>query len=76
MGAVHHDVNEGLSQVAREVPHRFTLAWPPNEWCGVTTVVAVSGGVDSIALLRLLRASQTAGRGTAGCRSLQPWLAG
>ena len=28
--------------------------WPPDQWRSVTVVVAVSGGADSVALLRIL----------------------
>lgn len=31
-----------------------TQAWPPAEWVGVNTLVAVSGGADSVALLRAM----------------------
>jgi tRNA(Ile)-lysidine synthase len=35
-------------------PFETALAaqWPPTDWSGVTTLVAVSGGADSVALLR------------------------
>jgi tRNA(Ile)-lysidine synthase len=31
-------------------------SWPPPQWCDVTVVVAVSGGADSVAMLRALAA--------------------
>jgi tRNA(Ile)-lysidine synthase len=34
----------------------ITAAWPPSEWADVSVVVAVSGGADSVALLRALSA--------------------
>ncbi len=33
---------------------RFRASWPPDDWGRLTIVVAVSGGADSVALLRLL----------------------
>ncbi len=33
---------------------RLAAAWPPEDWQDVTVLVAVSGGADSIALLRAL----------------------
>lgn len=35
----------------------FTRAWPPERWRETTVVAAVSGGADSVALLRLLAAT-------------------
>lgn len=46
------------------MPHRFeqqlAADWPPETWCDVTVVVAVSGGADSVALLRALHRLATA----------------
>jgi tRNA(Ile)-lysidine synthase len=38
-------------------------AWPPDCWCDVTTLVAVSGGPDSVALLRAMVAVRRPGAG-------------
>lgn len=43
----------------------FLAAWPPARWSDVTTLAAVSGGPDSVALLRAMvrvRPDQAAGR--------------
>jgi tRNA(Ile)-lysidine synthase len=42
---------------------RLAADWPPAGWQEVTVVVAVSGGADSVALLRALQALKTAGAG-------------
>ena len=42
---------------------RLRNAWPPDEWHDVTVLAAVSGGADSVALLRALRAVQVPGPG-------------
>ena len=42
---------------------KLVAAWPPSDWTDVTVVVAVSGGCDSVALLRALRAIATDGPG-------------
>ena len=46
-----------------EFESRLARSWPPERWRDVTVVVAVSGGPDSLALLRGLRALKTAGDG-------------
>ncbi|HEV3003845.1 MAG TPA: tRNA lysidine(34) synthetase TilS [Pirellulales bacterium] len=38
-------------------------AWPPGDWQDLTMLVAVSGGADSVALLRGLHAIRSAGNG-------------
>jgi tRNA(Ile)-lysidine synthase len=41
----------------------LAAAWPPEQWCDVSVVVAVSGGPDSVALLCALAALKTTGPG-------------
>ena len=49
------------------MPHPLELklaaAWPPSDWADVTVLVAVSGGGDSVALLRAMTALETGGQG-------------
>ncbi len=42
---------------------RVAAAWPPEAWHDVTVLVAVSGGADSVGLLRALAALKTGGAG-------------
>ena len=42
---------------------KLTAAWPPEKWNGVTVLVAVSGGADSIALARGLLEIRGPGEG-------------
>ncbi|HVA48778.1 MAG TPA: tRNA lysidine(34) synthetase TilS [Pirellulales bacterium] len=42
---------------------RLRQLWPPDDWCDVTVLAAVSGGADSVALLRGLQAVRTPGPG-------------
>lgn len=42
--------------VVREFEDRLASTWPPSDWRGVTVLAAVSGGGDSVALLRGLSA--------------------
>ena len=42
---------------------RLAEAWPPPAWADVTVLVAVSGGTDSVALLRAMAALKTGGDG-------------
>jgi tRNA(Ile)-lysidine synthase len=42
---------------------RLAAAWPPSAWADVTVLVAVSGGTDSVALLRAMAALKTGGEG-------------
>lgn len=43
--------------------HRLSMSWPPNDWHDVTVLAAVSGGADSVALVRGLHAVRSVGRG-------------
>lgn len=42
---------------------KLAAAWPPQAWHQVTVLLAVSGGADSVALLRAMRALKTGGEG-------------
>jgi tRNA(Ile)-lysidine synthase len=42
---------------------KLAAAWPPGAWDSVTVLVAVSGGADSVALLRAMAALKTGGEG-------------
>lgn len=42
---------------------RFAVAWEPGLWQDVTVLVAVSGGTDSVALLRVMAAVKQPGEG-------------
>src|SRR4030042_4743747 len=42
---------------------RLAAAWPPEEWHDVTVLLAISGGADSVALLRAMRALKAEGEG-------------
>ena len=42
----------------------LTDAWPTDSWSEVGVLVAVSGGADSVALLRAMAALKTAGKGS------------
>ena len=35
---------------------KLAQSWPPHEWQGITVLLAVSGGIDSIAMLRAMSA--------------------
>ena len=37
----------------------FAISWPPHEWRDVTVMIAVSGGPDSVALLRAMQVVKT-----------------
>ena len=49
------------------MPHpleiKLSEAWPPADWADVTVLLAVSGGPDSVAMLRAIAALKTAGTG-------------
>ena len=42
---------------------QLAASWPPQAWQDVTVLVAVSGGADSVALLRAMAALKTTGEG-------------
>jgi tRNA(Ile)-lysidine synthase len=42
---------------------KLAESWPPKEWADVTVLAAVSGGGDSVALLRAMSALKTGGEG-------------
>jgi tRNA(Ile)-lysidine synthase len=48
---------------ATSLEARLQSAWPPTRWHDLTTLVAVSGGADSVALLRALHALHGANPG-------------
>ncbi len=41
----------------------FAESWPPEDWCEITVLVAISGGADSVALLRAMLRLKTNGAG-------------
>ncbi len=45
------------------LPERLLAAWPLERWRNLTVVVAVSGGADSVALLRALVEARAGGEG-------------
>lgn len=49
--------------VKHALESKFAAAWPPSVWADVTVLVAVSGGCDSVALLRAMAALKTGGEG-------------
>lgn len=42
---------------------KLAAAWPPKDWHDVTVLLAISGGADSVALLRAMRALKAGGEG-------------
>jgi tRNA(Ile)-lysidine synthase len=42
---------------------RFSESWSPIDWCDVTILLAVSGGADSVALLRAMKNLKKGGAG-------------
>jgi tRNA(Ile)-lysidine synthase len=49
--------------MAQNLEQKLAASWPPRDWQDVGVVVAVSGGADSVALLRALAALKTSGSG-------------
>jgi len=47
----------------RPLESALASSWPPAEWREVSVLVAVSGGADSVALLRAMHALKTGGEG-------------
>lgn len=45
------------------VEEQLCRAWPPERWADLTVLAAVSGGADSVALLRAMTAVRRPGRG-------------
>ena len=43
-----------MSQNSSSLPEILASAWPTSQWCDVNLMVALSGGPDSVALLRAL----------------------
>ncbi len=54
----------------------LAAAWPPDAWQDVTVLLAVSGGADSVALLRAMAALKTAGEGVLCAAHLNHQLRG
>ncbi len=52
-----------MKPLDHELERQLAQAWPPKRWRDVTVVVAVSGGADSVALLRALTALRLPGAG-------------
>ncbi|HIQ20635.1 MAG TPA: tRNA lysidine(34) synthetase TilS [Planctomycetes bacterium] len=52
-----------MCQLQSNLEARLAAAWPPAQWADVTVLVAVSGGSDSVALLRMMVALKRGGRG-------------
>ncbi len=48
---------------AQEFQRRLNESWPPNAWQNAGVLVAVSGGADSVALLRGLAGQRSSGTG-------------
>lgn len=52
-----------LMPFSHPLEQRLAASWPPQAWQDVTTLVAVSGGADSVALLRSMAALKDSGEG-------------
>src|SRR5689334_15598980 len=46
-------------QINHEVESRLVESWPTSEWSGSHVVLAVSGGPDSVAMLRAMAAAKS-----------------
>ena len=55
---------------------QLAAAWPPEDWQDVTVVLAVSGGADSVALLRAMTAVRGGGEGRLAAAHLNHQLRG
>ncbi len=55
---------------------RLAAVWPPKAWHDLTVLMAVSGGADSVALLRAMTALKTAGEGRLAAAHLNHQLRG
>ncbi|MEN6459334.1 MAG: tRNA lysidine(34) synthetase TilS [Thermoguttaceae bacterium] len=49
--------------MAHPIESQLSQSWPPDQWADVTVLVALSGGCDSVALLRAMVAIRAAGVG-------------
>jgi tRNA(Ile)-lysidine synthase len=52
-----------MSSITTSLVAKLTAAWPPDRWRDVTVLVAVSGGADSVALVRALTQIRASGEG-------------
>jgi tRNA(Ile)-lysidine synthase len=54
-GEIHREFRQAikmLPEMLHRVEKSLALAWPPTQWRDVTVLLAVSGGADSVAMLR------------------------
>jgi tRNA(Ile)-lysidine synthase len=59
----HYRQATNRSPMLHPVEAKLAEIWPPAVWADVTVLVAVSGGGDSVALLRAMAALKTGGEG-------------
>jgi tRNA(Ile)-lysidine synthase len=52
-----------MERPQHQVERQLADAWPPEKWRGLTVIIAVSGGADSVALLRAMIALRDQGAG-------------